>query len=155
MNQSELISEDDRVFEAEGSPESEITPDTNSAHDADMSDNLSGGSSDFLHNMIDALGGDEDNGSGEKEDAVSDSNISTAKDTFQEMLENESLEVNNKKFDIFEASKFDAFKREPFNSTDIVGIHESFPSVSDIFTGQFLRGTTNAVNGMEEEEGSG
>ena len=105
--------------------------------------------------MQNALGGQEDNGSGEKEDAAPDSNITTAKDTFQEMLENESLEVNYKELDNLESSEIDAFKREPITSTDIMEIHESFPSVSGIITGQFLTGTTNNENNeVEEEEGS-
>ena len=135
--------------------------DNNIAQDADISldvDKLSDteGSSDFLLNMQHTMGGDLDNGSGEEEYAVSDSSISATKDTFREMLETESLEVNDIELDILESSKIDASNREPFKSTDIDKIQNTFPSVSDIITGQFLTGITkNENNEVEEEEGSG
>ena len=70
------------------------------------------------------------------------------------MLKNGSLEVNDKELDILESSKIDAFKREPLNSIDVMEIHESFPSVSDIITGHFLTGPSNDEKN-EVEEGSG
>jgi hypothetical protein len=86
----------------------------------------------------------EDNieiGSGEENEIDTESIIvqtktefPTAKDTFEVMIEDESLEVNN----IEPVTNFD-----PSNSEEKTVLQESFSSVSDIVTGQVL--TNNQI----------
>merc|ERR1712106_1023739 len=148
----EYLYQNEILSDHEGSAQYELSYDVNISTDTAISldmDNLSEGSTHFQHNMHHFLDDVIENGSGE-EDTVDYTPIHssgkvesmTVENTFEEMVEDESLEVNNMEPRALKFSTIDS-SNNPSESIKERHIENKIPLEADFFNGQFLTETAN------------
>merc|ERR1712106_1103261 len=148
----EYLYQNEILSDHEGSAQYELSYDVNISTDTAISldmDNLSEGSTHFQHNMQHFLDDVIENGSGE-EDIVDYEPIHSSgkvenmivENTFEEMVEDESLEVNIMEPRALKFSTIDS-SNDPSESIKERHIENKIPLEADLFNGQFLTETAN------------
>lgn len=152
VHHDEYLYQNEILSDHEGSAQYELSYDANISQDTGISldmDNLSEGSTHFQHNMQHFLDDVIENGSGE-EDTVDYKPIHssgkvenmTVENTFEEMVGDESLEVNIMEPRGLKFSTIDS-SNDPSESIKERHIANKFPLEADFVNGQFLREKAN------------